>query len=144
MEIIYNKDYRVLMKKQIREQLLFLLKNDYEFMMVVNRDGVEFNPTLPEKITSQFRDFISFAIAGYSFSSAFVNDNQFVFEAGFGEENIGAMVYIDIDRILQIVIQENPIFINVLATTSKIEPKDSMEVFKSKARNKKFFSKNKG
>jgi len=142
MKLLENLEYRKLMTKQLKEQLLFLLKNSEEFMIVVNMDGVEFNPTLPPEIEDALnKDFIPFAIGGYTFKSAFVENEKFIFEAGFGSENIGAMVYIDISRILQIVIAENPIFINVTATAPKETPKNSMEVFASKSRNQRFFKK---
>jgi len=142
MEILYNNGYRDLMVKQTKEQLMFLLKNSVEFSIVVNMDdGVDFNPTLPEEISSAFRDFTIFAIAGYTFKSAFVKDDVFIFEAGFGSENIGAMVYVDIDRIVQILIGDNPIFINSIGATPKQKNKDSFDVFSKNPKNKKFFKK---
>jgi hypothetical protein len=142
MKLVYNSKYRDLLVKQAREQIIFLLQNSIEFSIVVNMDsGVDFNPSLPEEITSSFRDFTLFTISGYTFKSAFVKDDVFIFEAGFGRENIGAIVHVDIDRILQIVIAETPIFINITASVEKNKTKDSFEVFASKERNKKFFKK---
>ena len=142
MEILYNNGYRDLMVKQTKEQLMFLLKNSFEFSIVVNMDeGVDFSPTLPEEITSAFRDFTIFAIAGYTFKSAFIKDDILIFEAGFGSENIGAMVYVDIDRIVQILIGETPIFINPTAATPKQKNKNSFDVFAKNPKNKKFFKK---
>jgi len=142
MKLLYNQKYKELLIKQTKEQLIFLLQNSIEFSVVVNMDsGVDFNPELPEEITSSFRDFTLFTISGYTFKSAYVENNTFIFEAGFGRENIGAVVYVDIDRILQIVIGETPIFINVIASIEKQTPKDSFEVFASKEKNKKFFKK---
>jgi len=142
MKILHNKEYRNLLTQQMKEQLLFFLKNSEEFLIIVNMDGVKFNPVLPKEITDTFnKDFMPFAIGGYTFKSAFVENNTFIFEAGFGNENIGAMVYIDIDRILQILISENPIFINITATAPKETPKNSFDVFASKKSNQKFFKK---
>jgi len=143
MKIIYNQKYRELVTKQTKEQILFFLQNSIDFSIVVNlgSGGVEFNPELPEEISSGFQPFTLFTISGYTFQSAFVKDEQFIFEAGFGSENIGAVVYVDIDRILQLVIGETPIFINVTATVEKSVQKDSFDVFASKDRNKKFFKK---
>ena len=143
MKIVYNQKYKNLLVKQTKEQLLFFLQNSIDFSIVVNMgsEGVEFNPELPEEISSSFQPFTLFTISGYTFQSAFVKDNQFIFEAGFGSDNFGAVVYVDIDRILQIVIGETPIFINVTASVEKSQAKDSFEVFASKERNKKFFKK---
>jgi len=140
MKLLYDKDYKELMIKQLKEQLGYMLKSNTEFSIVVHMDsGVDFNPALPEYIQEGFRDFTIFAIAGYTFQSAFIENNTLIFEAGFGPENIGAMVYVDIDRILQIVIGETPIFINVTASIEREEEKDSFDVFVNNPKNKKFF-----
>jgi len=140
MKIIYDSKYRELMTKQAKEQIQYMLKSNNEFSIIVHIDsGVDFNPPLPAEISANFRDFTIFAIAGYTFQSAFIENNTLIFEAGFGAENIGAMVYVDIDRILQIVISETPIFINVTASVAKEEKKDSFDVFASNPKNKKFF-----
>jgi len=49
--------------------------------------------------------------------------------------------YVDIDRILQIVIGETPIFVNVIASVPKVKKKESFDVFASNPKNKKFFKK---
>jgi hypothetical protein len=142
MKLVYNSKYRDLLIKQTKEQLIFFLSNNIEFSIVVNMDsGIDFNPPLPEEITSGFREFTMFTISGYTFKSAYVENDTFIFEAGFGRENLGAVVYVDIDRILQIVISETPVFINVTASVEKQAQKDSFDVFASKARNKRFFKK---
>ena len=142
MKIVYNSKYRDLLVKQTKEQILFFLQNSIDFSIVVNLDeGVDFNPELPETIRSGFQQFTLFTISGYTFQSAFIKDEQFIFEAGFGTENIGAVVYVDIDRILQVVIGETPVFINVTASVEQNKVKDSFEVFASKTKNQKFFKK---
>jgi hypothetical protein len=141
MKILYDKEYRELEIKQTREQILYLLKNSVEFSIVVNMDEtIQFNPPLPEEIMASFNEFTIFAIAGYTFTSSFIDSDTFVFEAGFGKQNIGSVVRVDLDRILQIIIGEHPIFINVIATIAKQQPKDSTSVFMSKKSNQeKFF-----
>jgi hypothetical protein len=130
------------MVKQLKEQIKYMLDSNTEFSIIVHLDsGVDFNPPLPEDITSSFRDFTIFAIGGYTFKSAFIENDTFIFEAGFGTENIGAMVYVDIDRILQIVIGETPIFINVTASVPRREEKNPFDVFSNNPKNKKFFKK---
>jgi hypothetical protein len=142
MKIIYDTKYQELMTKQVKEQIRYMLESNTEFSIIVHMDnGVDFNPPLPEEISSGFRDFTVFAIAGYTFKSAFIENDTFIFEAGFGAENIGAMVYVDMDRILQIVIGETPIFINVTASVAKEEKKDPFDIFANNPKNKKFFKK---
>ena len=141
-KLLYNQKYKQLLIKQLKEQILFFLGNNVDFSIVVNMDsGIDFNPPLPDEIVSGFREFTLFTISGYTFKSAYIENDTFIFEAGFGPENIGAVVYIDLDRILQLVIGETPVFINVTATIEKTQPKSSFEVFASKNKNKKFFKK---
>jgi hypothetical protein len=142
MKIIYDQKYKKLMIKQIKEQIRYLLESNTEFSIIVHMDsGVDFNPVLPKEISDEFRDFTIFAIGGYTFKSAFIENNTFIFEAGFGRENIGSMVYVDVDRILQILIGDNPIFINVIASLPRKEEKNPFDVFASNPKNKKFFKK---
>jgi hypothetical protein len=142
MKLLYDKKYQALMIKQLKEQIMYLLQSNTEFSIVVHMDtGVDFNPPLPEDIVNSFNDFTIFAIGGYTFKSAFIENNTFIFEAGFGKENIGSRVYVDIDRIIQIVIGETPIFINLTASIKRVEKKDSFEVFAKNPKNKKFFKK---
>jgi hypothetical protein len=142
MKLVYDLKYRELMTKQVKEQIKFLLQHSSEFSIVVHMDGgVDFNPPLPDEIKVNFKEFTIFAIAGYTFKSAYIENNRLIFEAGFGSENIGAMVYIDMDRILQIVIGDTPIFINVIASAPKQVKKESFNVFVSNPKNKKFFKK---
>ena len=140
MKLLYDKNYKALMIKELKEQISYLLKTNTEFSIVVHMDsGVDFNPLLPDDIMESFSDFTIFAIGGYTFTSAFIENNTFIFEAGFGKENIGSRVYVDIDRILQIVIGETPIFINLTASIKRVEIKDSFDVFANNPNNKKFF-----
>jgi len=140
MKFLYMNQYRDMMIRQTKEQILFFLKNSIEFNIIVNMDsGISFSPELPKYISSGFANFTLFAIAGYTFKSAYVENNTLVFEAGFGKENFGSIVRVDIDRILQIVKDETPIFINTIASIPQQANKNSMEVFKSKSKNQKFF-----
>ncbi|NPA55940.1 MAG: hypothetical protein GXO40_06205 [Epsilonproteobacteria bacterium] len=140
MNFLYNKDYRTLVNKQSKQQLLYLIKHSIDFSVVVNMDeGITFSPQLPDEIMSGFKDIVIFAIAGYTLGSAFVENDILVFEAGFGRDNFGSIVKVDIDRIMQILVQDNPIFINLTATLPKQTSKDSLDVFIKNPKNKKFF-----
>jgi len=142
MKFLYNEKYRKIVVKQLKEQLIFFLQESIEFNIIVNiTQGVTFYPPLPNHIFNAFNDYTIFALAGYTFQSAYIENDTLVFEAGFGKENIGAIVKVDIDRILQITKNETPIFINLIATIDKMQIKDSLQIFKSKEKNKKFFKK---
>ena len=49
-KILHNKEYRNLLTQQMKEQLLFFLKNSEEFLIIVNMDGVKFSPVLSRAI----------------------------------------------------------------------------------------------
>ena len=135
--MIINLPYfRDLKTKHATEILSVLLERNEPFSILAHLPAISFNPALPEHITSQFTDAIIFAIANYTLESAHINDNNFIFEAGFGEENIGSVVTVPIESIIQITQEEIPLFINVTATLPKQEkPKNP---FALNPRNKKF------
>ncbi len=73
-------------------------------------------------------------------------EDELIFEAGFGQENIGSFVSVPLSAILQIVIEETPILIN-LSIPKEPEEKDnggvekSMEALLSNPENQKLFKK---
>jgi len=135
--MIINLPYfRDLKAKHATEILSVLLKENEPFTILAHLPAISFNPALPEHITSKFTEAIVFAIANYTLESAYINENNFIFEAGFGEENIGSVVTVPIDNIIQITQEEIPLFINITATLPKQEkPKNP---FALNPRNKKF------
>ncbi len=135
--MILNLPYfRDLKSKHAEEILTLLLQNDDEFSVLCHAEHIDFNPELPQEITKNFTNAIVFAIANYTLQSAHVLDGKFIFEAGFGEENIGSVVTVPLDNIIQITQEDVPLFINAAATLPKEEkPKNP---FASNPRNKKF------
>ena len=51
-----------------------------------------------------------------------------MFEAGFGSENFGSVVSVPLLSILQIIIDETPVFINLAIETEKTQEVKSEEV----------------
>jgi hypothetical protein len=137
MKMILNLPYfRDLKAKHAEEILTVLLQNDEEFSIICHREHIKFNPVLPEKITQHFTDAIVFAIANYTLQSSHILDGNLIFEAGFGEENIGSIVTVPLDSIIQIAQDDIPLFINTAATLPKEDkPKNP---FAANPRNKKF------
>jgi hypothetical protein len=128
--------FRELKAKHAKDILMILLERDESFSILAHTPTINFSPTLPQNITKQFTDVIMFAIANYTLQSAHISDNNFVFEAGFGEENIGSVVTVPIENIIQITQEEVPLFINASATLPKTQkPKNP---FALNPRNKKF------
>jgi len=128
--------FRELKTKHAKDILMILLERDEPFSILAHLPAINFNPPLPKHITEQFTEIIVFAIANYTLQSAHISDDNFIFEAGFGEENIGSVVTVPIGNILQITQDEIPLFINPSATLPKEEkPKNP---FIMNPRNKKF------
>ena len=130
-------DLRDIKLKHAKEILSLLLDKNYEFDILCVTKNVDFNPSLPEHITSAFGDMILFSLANYTLRSAKIIDDKLIFEAGFGEENIGSIVSVPIKSILQITHNETPLFINITATFEEEKPKNPFEL---NPRNKKFMN----
>ncbi len=127
--------FRNLKTKHAKEILNLLLEQDEPFNVLAHTPAISFDPELPSHLTERFTDAILFAIANYTLQSAYITDESFVFEAGFGEENIGSIVTVPIENIIQITQEEIPLFVNVTATLPK-EKKPNP--FALNPRNKKF------
>ena len=133
MNLPYFKELKANHAKEI---LTILLERDEPFSILAHLPAINFNPPLPKHITKQFTEIIVFAIANYTLQSAHISDDNFIFEAGFGEENIGSVVTVPVENIIQITQDEVPLFINAAATLPKEEkPKNPFAV---NPRNKKF------
>jgi hypothetical protein len=145
--MIKDKSYTDLMHKHIEELLLFMFEQDQNFGILCKIEHLSFEPELPEHIRNEFRPMTLFFLAGYTFESARLDANTLIFEAGFGEENVGSFVSVPLLSIMQIIVDETPIFIN-LSSPSEIAsnqaPKrengveNSMSSFLSNPENQKF------
>jgi hypothetical protein len=133
--IIENSEFRNLKTKHAKDILYLLLDINEPFNILCNLDGITFNPQLPKHISSAFKDVIIFALANYTLESAHIENNNLIFEAGFGEENFGSLVTVPIENIIQITEEDTPLFINLSATLPKPKPKNP---FAMNPRNKKF------
>lgn len=139
-----NEIFINLMKNHVKETLNLLFKEGIHFSILANVSEVEFDPALPEHISHNFKPITVFFLAGYTFESANIQDDSLVFEAGFGQENIGSLVTMPLGAILQIVIEDTPVLINLSIPKTVEKKKDggvekSMEALLSNPENKKLF-----
>ncbi len=137
-----DSDFNHLMSEHIKENLDLLLAKNKEFSILVNIAEVEFDPKLPEYIESNFKPLTLFAIAGYTFETFEIYEDYILFEAGFGAENIGSVLTIPTHSIIQIIVDDTPIFINL---SRKVDPKKqqskiqrSKNIFLSNPENQKY------
>jgi len=112
-DIIHDKAFALLMKKHIKELTGLLFEKEQNFGILCKIEDVSFVPELPENINSEFRPLTLFFLAGYTFETAIIDDDKMTFEAGFGNDNFGSVVSVPLLSILQIIIDETPIFINI-------------------------------
>lgn len=139
--IIENEDYKNLVEKQIKENILFLLDKNQEFSITANIEPITFTPELPKVIKDQMHKFSLFILSNYTYTTIQI-DNQFMsFEAGFGNENFGSVVKIPLFAIFQIIVDESVLYLNSVATVEKFNKdlkRNSMSLFKNNPHNKKF------
>lgn len=139
--IIENEDYKNLVEKQVKENILFLLDKNQEFSITANIEPITFTPELPKVIKDQMHKFSLFILSNYTYTTIQI-DNQFMsFEAGFGNENFGSVVKIPLFAIFQIIVDESVLYLNSVATVEKFNKdlkRNSMSLFKNNPHNKKF------
>ena len=153
--ITKDYDFAVMMKQHILDVLSYLFDKGQNFGILCKIEDVSFNPELPSYMHDSFAHLTLFFLAGYTYESAFVDDDYITFEAGFGNENFGSVVTVPLLSIMQIIVDETPIFINLSERKVPLEEKSlsidegvdqksiekSMNVFLSNPENEKFFKK---
>ena len=149
-EMIKERKYMDLMSRHIQEILIFLFEQEQNFGILCKIEHLTFEPELPEHIRSEFRPMTLFFLAGYTFESAQLEQGTLIFEAGFGEENIGSFVQVPLLSIMQIIVDETPIFVNLASPSEAASNKpaqrengveNSMASFLSNPENQKFLKK---
>jgi hypothetical protein len=147
-EFLENEIFVRLMRVHVHETLELLFQEGIQFSILTNIAEVNFDPPLPSHISQHFKPITMFVLAGYTYESAQVDETVLSFEAGFGKENMGAMVKVPLGAILQVVIEETPILIN-LSIPKETSPEEteesgvekSMVALLSNPENKKLFKK---
>ncbi len=146
--LLEHPDFRHLMKRHASEIMEMLLKRGVHFSILTNIADVSFSPTLPEQITKGFKPITMFFLAGYTFESTQLYNGMVSFEAGFGSENFGSIVSFPIEAVLQIIVEEVPVYINLSTPAKQQEPtkkehgvKRSMDALMSNPQNQKLIKK---
>ena len=115
-----TQEFKIIMKEHILKIIKYLFSSNQEFSVACEISEVHFEPLLPHDIHESLPEVTLFMLANYSFESASLENNYLSFEAGFGPENIGALVQIPVSAIRQVFVGEYPILINV-SPSSKTE-----------------------
>ncbi|MDH5464645.1 MAG: hypothetical protein OEW60_03390 [Thiovulaceae bacterium] len=119
-ELSHDKVFEKLLKKHIVSIIDHLLSNNYHFGVLCRIDNVTFSPLLDDNIQAEFRPLTLFFLAGYTFETAHMTQEHLIFEAGFGSDNTGSEVSVPLLDVIQIIVEETPIFVN---STSKVSQK---------------------
>ncbi|WRD32083.1 hypothetical protein E5K53_02195 [Helicobacter pylori] len=101
-----QRELRLLNNKHCIEYLQFLSKNHLSFNLLCERDAIDFSPKLPKEIHEKFGTLVLFVLAGYTLESLIIDTKSVQFEAGFGPNNIGSVVQVELPGIIQILIKE--------------------------------------
>jgi len=135
-------EFSELMVFHQRDIIEMLLSKGMFFSILTHIDEISYEPLLPAEISDNFKPITLFVISEYTFESCSVDDDNLYFEAGFGHQNVGSYVTIPLNSIVQILLEDTPIFIN-LAIRQKKKEKDtnieaSTNIFLSNPKNKDF------
>ncbi|KIM11221.1 MAG: hypothetical protein KU37_06135 [Sulfuricurvum sp. PC08-66] len=153
-----DKQFEKLIKKHLLATMEYLFGHNIPFGVLCRIDHVTFEPPLEARIKADFRPLTLFFLAGYTFESAYIEGEYLSFEAGFGSDNTGSHVTVPLLDIIQIIVDETPIFVNSTAraknpaahaeTTAAPSPQatksareSSLEALMSNPENQKFFKK---
>ncbi len=141
-DILQDTEFSIILKNHAIDIITYLFEKNQEFGVLVDISAVTFDPMLPEDIMQQLPEFTLFVLENYTYESAKLEESTLIFEAGFGAQNFGSVVSVPIESILQIIVDETPIFVNLTASIAqKPKPKNSMEALLSNPENRKFLKK---
>ena len=145
--VIEDENFALLMQNNIQELIIHFFQREQNFGILCKIEDASFEPALPENINSEFRALTLFFLAGYTFETARIEENDLVFEAGFGAENFGSVVTVPLLSIMQMIVDETPVLINLAIYKKEkvLQKKDdgsgvenSMASFLSNPENAKF------
>lgn len=93
---------RKLLSKHSKEVISTLISSNTHFSLQCKTHSVRFNPALPREIKKDFHPIIDFILAGFTFESIEVFEDELSFEAGFGKDNFATSVNIPFSSIIQV------------------------------------------
>ncbi|RDU66246.1 hypothetical protein CQA53_04345 [Helicobacter didelphidarum] len=100
-------DLKPILTKHAKEVIQYLIGQNIHFSVQCQSSQVQFDPILPEEISKHFHPIIDFILAGFTFESIEIWEDEMSFEAGFGKDNFSSLVVIPFSSIIQISIPTN-------------------------------------
>ena len=127
-KLIEDRAFGTLMKKHMMELMILFFEKEQNFGILCKIEDVSFYPELPETIYKDFRPLTLFFLAGYTFETARIEDDMLIFEAGFGSDNFGSVVSVPLLSILQVIVDETPLFINLAVESQDQESQKAEKI----------------
>jgi len=152
INMFQTPEYRTLMQTHIFQSIDYLFQKNQDFALACEIKYITFTPELPSSIKESFEDTVLFILSGYTLESAQLEEDHFLFEAGFGSENFGSTVSVPLLAIKQIFVGDTPIVINLAnpvikskedKNESESKKSSSMEALLNNPENKKLLKKKK-
>lgn len=112
-ELLEKDEFVGAVHYSLEKVIKLLLSEDIPFSILANMSFVNFEPDLPKEISDNFKPITLFDLYGYTLSSASLKNGIFSFEAGFGSEDFASLVTLPQGAILQIAVDDTPIFLNM-------------------------------
>lgn len=152
-KLLKNPEFAHMLTDHCADVVAYLLDEGNTFGVVCNLADVTFDPELPDHLRKNLKPLTLFLLAGYSFESARLDEDEdiLIFEAGFGEENFGSVVSVPLESIIQVTVGETVVFVNLTAGVQrrngrasgqdKGSVERSFESFLSNPENQKFLKK---
>ncbi len=152
-ELLEKKEFVEAVHHSLEKIVKLLLIEDIPFSILTNVKFISFEPTLPKEISDNFKPITMFELYGYTLSSASLKNGILSFEAGFGEDDFASFVSIPLGAVLQIAVDNTPIFLNMTIVDIKKNEKQekqekkednskrSMEALLNNPENKDLFKK---
>ena len=147
INLFQTPEYRALIEEHISKTISYLFDKNQEFALACEAKHIHFSPDLPADIKETFEETVLFILSGYTFESAKLEKDYFIFEAGFGSENFGSTVMVSLLAVKQLIVEDIPIVINLAEPAKKqkvftgTSKRSSMEALLSNPENKKLLKK---
>jgi len=145
-DIFKTPKFMTIMQKHLKETLEYFFEQNQHFAVGCEVKYLVFSPELPKDIKDNFQDNVLFIMGGYTFETARVEGDFFLFEAGFGKENFGSHVKLPILAIKQLFVDDHPVIINLASPFQSITSGSeelSMQSLLNNPKNKKLLQKKK-
>ncbi len=152
INLFQTEEYKAIMLEHMTKTIGYLFNNNQDFSLVCEVKHITFSPELPKDLKENFNETVLFILSGYTLSSASIEKEDFLFEAGFGTNNFGSVVSVPLLAIKQVVLADSPVLINLCQhgdksskaqTNNNSLSKNSMQALLKNPKNKKLLAKKK-